>query len=146
MKLILPVFAVSLFLSNNVLACQQTAMSNHEVTNAAEAVYVGGVMGIAIPELTKENMNPDLNYPNNIQRSDRVVTMKVFQTLSGENQETLDVTLNWCNGQQAKLGEMAIVYKLKDGWYLKHDAFAVSETAAILSTQSQNNVSTLALH
>lgn len=146
MKLLTPVLAMSLFLSNNVFACQESAMSYDEVTDAAEAVYVGGVMGISIPDLTEKSMDADLNYPNETQRSDRVVSVKVFQTLTGEQQDTLDVKLNWCNGQQAKLGETAIIYKLENGWYLKHDKFAISETAAILSTQSQSKINGLALN
>lgn len=146
MKIISSLFVSSLFFCHQASACQQSGMTYDEMTTTAEAVYVGGVMGVSIPDLSQDTMKVDLHYPNEMQRKDRIISMKVFQTLHGAQQDELDVTLNFCNAQDAKLGEVAILYKFKDGWYLKHDEFAISETTAMLSTRTSSKIQSLALN
>ncbi len=146
MKTLPLLFLFTLFVSNHAFACQKMTMSYDEIALASKAVYVGGIMSVSIPDLAEEQMNEDLNYPNATHRSDRVITMNVFQTLNGEVKERLDVTLDWCNGKDAKLGKMAILYKIEGGWVLKHDEFAISETMAILSTRSKANIHNIALY
>ena len=64
--------------------------------------------------------------------------MKVHQTLSGQSEKILNISLNWCNSKNVKLGEMAIIYQLDQDWYLKHDEFAISEATSILTTEAIN--------
>lgn len=146
MKTLCYLFVFTVFISSNVFACQKTTMSYDEIALASKAVYVGGVVSVAInDDLNEQQMYGDLNYPNEVHRSDRVIRMNVFQTLSGEEKERLEVTVDWCNGKQAKLGEMAILYQLESGWYLKHDEFAISESMAVLSKRSASNSQIVAL-
>lgn len=130
----------------DTFACREPNMSYDELAMSADAVYVGGIMSIAIPDMQKDDMNVDLHYPNVVNRQDRVIKMKVHQTLSGGEQEMLNVTLTWCDGKNAKLGEMGILYQLENGWYLRHDDFAISEATAILTTQSYKSFSNIASH
>ncbi len=130
----------------HTFACKESSMTYDELAMSASAVYVGGIMSIAIPDLQIDDLNVDLHYPNVVNRNDRVIKMNVHQTLSGEKLETINVTLNWCQGKDIKLGKMGILYQLENGWYLKHDDFAISEATAILPTQSYKNFSKIASH
>ena len=52
--------------------------------------------------------------------SDKHITFKVFETLKGEPNKTVDVILERCFGVTS-FGETALLFKVKDVWHIKSD-------------------------
>lgn len=133
MRFISLIFISIFFYSQSALACDEVGMTYYELTQNAEVAYVGGIMSVAIPTLDKQDMREDLNYPNEMQKNKWVVKLQVYETLNGKQIDKIEVTLDWCDGKEAKLGKMALLYQLENKWHLMHDQFAISEAIAVLT-------------
>lgn len=107
-----------LCLSQSAWGCREVNWSIEEWTENADTIYRGFVTSISIPSLEKEIIEQEkiIFYSS---RVDKIIRIKVYETLKGKKEEILEVPLEWCGGGNVELGKMVVLYGLGEKWHAK---------------------------
>ena len=121
--------------SSNVVACVRTKSTPGQWALSAEKVYIGRVSSISFPELEESKMK-EVHNELQLTMANRVVRIKVYETLKGKEEDVIEVNLGFCQGGLAKLREMVVVYGKGNRWHAKSSAEAIVETRTTLTKVS----------
>lgn len=128
-------FALILILiSHSAFACQELIWTPEQYTTNSKSVYIGLVQSISLPE-SNEIIKIE-KYINLTRVSGHVnVTLKVLESLKGADQDTLNVSLNWCGGGQYELGDLVVAYNLGEHWHVKNSKPAIMTSIKALTSR-----------
>jgi hypothetical protein len=107
-----------LCLSPNALGCRVVQWSAEEWAKNADRVYQGVVTSISMPVLDNKIVATDRLVLYRA-TADRLIRVKVYETLKGRKEEVLEVRLAWCGGGNAELGAMVVLYGLGEKWHAR---------------------------
>ena len=126
MKNMLEVFAylltltcISVFalLPANSYACQDYIWKTSEKIEKSEEVYIGRVTSVSIPDLEKVVLKKEQeNF--SIRTIERIMRIKIYESLKGESIGVIEVKLRWCRGGHAELGNLVVLYHLSKEWHV----------------------------
>ncbi|WP_444926987.1 hypothetical protein ACJJI4_02895 [Microbulbifer sp. TRSA002] len=132
MKLLVTLILV--FIAQDTLACPGLNWTPGQWAENAKEVYIGRVSSISIPELEHRVLSKEQE-GYLVRGAERVIRIKVYETLKGSQENLVQVKLGWCRGGKADLGEMVVLYSLGKEWHAKKAGSAIAKTRAALTNK-----------
>lgn len=112
--------------SQATLACRELNWSPAEYAYKSEEVYIALVQSVSLNKQVSEKEINIEKYRNSIRaHGDINVTLKVVESLKGEELKELKISLNWCRGGQYELGDLVVAYKFGKYWHVKNTKPAI---------------------
>ncbi|WP_444931494.1 hypothetical protein ACJJIF_06875 [Microbulbifer sp. SSSA002] len=125
---------ILVFIAQAALACQELNWTPEQWAENAKEVYIGRVSSISIPELEHRVLSKEQE-GFLVRGAERVIRMKVYETLKGSQENLVQIKLGWCRGGKANLGEMVVLYSLGKEWHVKQASSAIAKTRATLTNK-----------
>lgn len=94
-------------------------------------------MGISIPDLLDIPYNGDgAREALAISRMNKEVSFVVYETLKGQPQNGVSVSLNWCGGGDVNIGYTGVLYGLAKEWHIELGSKSILATKKALTNVS----------
>ncbi|GAA5445474.1 hypothetical protein Misp06_03677 [Microbulbifer sp. NBRC 101763] len=123
------------FFAQDALTCQELNWTPEQWAENAKEVHIGRVSSISIPELEHRVLSKEQE-DYLVRGAERVIRIKVYETLKGSQENLVQVKLGWCRGGKADLGEMVVLYSLGKKWHAKQATSAIAKTRAALTNKA----------
>ena len=131
------VLLLLLLFSYDSLACREFQLPESSWFEKSNSVYVVRVVGISAPTLIYAPYSTDVFREALVtDRFDKIVSLVVYETLKGSDNQLMEVTINWCGGGEVKLGFVGVLYGLEQKWHIQSGLSAVSAFKAALTRYS----------
>ncbi|WKD50243.1 hypothetical protein [Microbulbifer spongiae] len=123
-----------ILIAQSVLACQELNWTPEQWAENSKEVYIGRVSSISIPELDNRVLSKEQE-SYLVRGAERIIRIKVYETLKGSQENLVQVKLGWCRGGEAGLGKMVVLYGLGKEWHVKQASDAIAKTRAVLTSK-----------
>lgn len=120
-----------LFHSQLAFACREVDWTTEQWAQKASAIYIGKIYAISVTEDYLKAVDSVDTIHLGV---DRVIQLKVFETLKGEKVDNLEVLIDWCRGGQFEFLQPIILFKVGHEFHLKSISQADTVKAALGSS------------
>jgi len=111
-------------------ACREVDWTTEQWAQKASAIYIGKIYAISV---TEDYLKAEDSVDTIHLGVDRVIQLKVFETLKGEKVDNLEALIDWCRGGQLEFLQPILLFKVGNEFHIKSTENVNTVKAALVS-------------